>query len=242
MHVVLDMDLTSLKKSLDRLNRPLKNTRPKQAIVNPYRDKLLAEPDRIFAFLEPEDDIARLATLLKGKEFILELGSGSGGHLIKQAQERPNCLFLGFELRIKRCVRTIEKAQVVGADNVSILRVDARAIELLIPKESAEAVYINFPDPWAKMHQRKHRMLDEDMPGRLSAILKAGGNVYFKTDHQEYYHWVLSLFSSSDEFEIEGQTEDLYNSAFLEQNVLTEFESLFIKQGLPIYYASFRRK
>lgn len=62
----------------------------------------------------------------------------------------------------------------------------------------------------------------------LDEILVSGGKIYFKTDHDDYYNSVIELIKNYDGYEILFNTNDLYSSSIIENNIKTEFEHLFL--------------
>ncbi|MCB0352751.1 MAG: hypothetical protein KDD64_04475, partial [Bdellovibrionales bacterium] len=111
-------------------------------------------------------------SLLASREVFVEIGSGSGGHLLTRAHESPDALFVGFELRYKRAFRTIEKAEQRGLSNIKLVRADARFLFDLFEPERIGGIYINFPDPWAKDRWKKHRLLNSAFLVQLAQYLR----------------------------------------------------------------------
>lgn len=205
--------------------------------INPYIRILDTFPGRLFTFADEAGDTQKvLSTLSNYDSVICEFGSGSGKHAIELARGHPTAAVLGFELRFKRSVKTIEKAKKAGVENLFVLRTKAERFSEIVPKKSLNSVYVNFPDPWAKKRQRKHRLLSEAFFANLSLYLKADGAFYFKTDHREYFNSVTAILENSSQFRIDDFTHDLYSSPYLEGSIDTEFENLFFHQGLPINY------
>ena len=65
-------------------------------------------------------------------------------------------------------------------------------------------------------------MLDKIYP-----LLKAGGKIYFKTDHLAYYNSVLELVDKHKNFKVAYHTADLHSTDLVNENIMTEFEHLF---------------
>lgn len=166
----------------------------------------------------------------------VELGSGSGGHLITRAAQDPASLYVGFELRYKRAFRTAEKASEKGLKNLLVVRGDVSYLEQFFEQESLSGLYMNFPDPWERKKWRKHRMISEESLRLFHALLKPGASFRYKTDHQGYFDDTLKLIEEYPGFKIERMTRDLHKSEHTPDNVLTEFEQLFISKGLPTYF------
>ncbi len=59
------------------------------------------------------------------------------------------------------------------------------------------------------------------------------GEIFFKTDHLEYFQSTAELIGNSRNFEIVDFTIDLHQSPFAEYNIKTEFELLFQSKGNP---------
>ena len=217
-------------------------------VPNPYTLRMNDYPGRLFPWSEPRAELPVLKAALSGRPRVFaELGSGSGGHMLRRAADDREAMWVGFEIRFKRAVRTLEKAVESGLPNVHVVRTDGRQLEDFFEPNSVEGLYVNFPDPWLKLRRRKHRMLNADVIQSASLILRDRGFMAVKTDHQDYFtDFLESLIEWKGRegirgtFEIEEESRDLHQSEFREQNVITEFERLFLSQGLPICYLKLR--
>ncbi len=207
--------------------------------VNPYVHKLGKVSSSVVGSDRPalsEDEVSRLRErLATASRAYVELGSGSGIHLIEQANRHRDALWVGFELRFKRVVRTAEKALERGIENLLVVRTDALTIQEILPPQSLDGVFVNFPDPWDKRRWKKHRLLGEESIKHVHALLKPGGKLSFKTDHRGYFEDVLSSIHSGGLFDLDTVSLDLHRSELVSDNVVTEFEQLFVNQGLPIF-------
>ena len=211
-------------------------------------------PGRIFPFDDAASDIKAVRQLLSPTvapidasralalapvRHFCELGCGSGNHLIVRASMEPEAIFFGIELRYKRVFRTIEKAERAGLTNVYALKTNARDVPSIFPERALSGVYVNFPDPWEKIRARKHRLLQADFLTALRPIIVPGGFVSFKTDHREYFETVLELLKGRQDYRVENSSFDLHASDLVSTNVRSEFEELFLSQGLPVFYCKF---
>ncbi len=212
---------------------------------NPYIERLGSLPELILGTEERELSAEDLATLKRRcaetPRLMVELGSGSGSHLIDQAEREPNRLHVGIELRFKRVVRTAEKAAERGCRNLLVLRTSSDYVTELFEPKSIEVLYINFPDPWHKKRWRKHRVLSDESLARLHTLLKEDGVISFKTDHREYFEEVVSAAHASGLYRIEHLSLNLHASELVTSNVVTEFEGLFLSQNLPIHLLQLRK-
>ena len=166
-------------------------------------------------------------------ECYVELGSGSGMHLIKLAARSPQALCVGLEIRFKRAFKTGEKAEGNELSNIRVLRTDARQIRHLFSPGQVSAFFINYPDPWEKRRWRKNRLINAELIQTMWDLLKPGGFIRYKTDHQEYFASTCPLLDSQ-KWEIQRHTTDLLKSPYIDNNIPTEFEMLFKSQGKPL--------
>jgi tRNA (guanine-N7-)-methyltransferase len=214
--------------------------------VNPFRTLVARSRDRILvdnALTPTPEELAGVAPILsRPTPLYVEIGSGSGGHLIQRAYEDPESIYIGFELRYKRAYRTIEKSLERNISNTYILRTNAKHLGLIFPPSSISGVYVNFPDPWEKRHWLKNRILSPEFLSTIATVLKPGGFLSYKTDHPEYFARTVSLLEESPQFVQAAHTTNLHQSEWNADNVLTEFEKLFTSQGLLINFVRYLKQ
>lgn len=170
-------------------------------------------------------------------ELYLELGSGSGNHLVALAQQNPQTACVGMEFRFKRAVRTLEKSSALKVENTFVLQADARRFAEIFPPGSVSKLYVHFPDPWAKRKRQKNRLLNEKFLTDLLTVLKPGGTFQFKSDHAEYFRTFSTLLRADPRFSIQIYSEQFDDP----ENIQTEFEKMFRSQQLPIHFLSATR-
>jgi tRNA (guanine-N7-)-methyltransferase len=166
----------------------------------------------------------------------LEIGTGNGLHFAQRSAEFPERCLLGIELKYKPLIQSIRRALQGGQTNVRIARYNAYLLpELFVPQELND-VFIFFPDPWEKSRNHKHRLIQDLFLARLFEVQRPGSRLFFKTDSHDYFKWSLTRFARSP-YTIEGHTFDLHQSPFVVGNFITQFERIFMQQGVPIGYA-----
>ncbi len=204
--------------------------------VNPYRLKINDHNGRLF-------DTHTYGRPLKSKTFqslfaeqtvYLEIGSGSGAHLIERARRDPSASWVGIERRFKRAVRTIEKATEAGVDQVFVARADVQDVLPVVPENSLDGIYLLFPDPWPKPRHWKNRFFSSDNLKRLAPIIKKEGFFYFKTDHRDYYQWAMKELQSQSVFKVLRHCADIYKERNPEKEIRSEFENLFLSKNEPV--------
>lgn len=207
---------------------------------NQYIELVESKTDRIVSLTEPRpspEQVAHTRTWRSGfQETVVEIGSGSGGHLLERASQHPEFAFIGFELRFKRAFRTIQKAEQKSLSNVFLVRADARTLGEFFEPQSLRGVYVNFPDPWDKAKWKKNRVLNADSLKIIAQLVMPGGFFSYKSDHSGYFDETVSILREIPNMRIQKLTRNLYASEYLNGNVASEFESLFRSQGQEICF------
>jgi tRNA (guanine-N7-)-methyltransferase len=166
----------------------------------------------------------------------LEIGTGSGNHFAHLAAKNPDRSLVGIELKFKPLIQSIRRAVRAGSVNARILRYDASLLEHLFAAGELNNVYIHHPDPWPKKRSWKHRLIQDLFLESLFGLMQPGSYVEFKTDSRDYFDWSVEHFKRS-KFDLTRVTWNLHQSEWKDENFVTQFEDLFLKQGLPIHYA-----
>ncbi|MBC8097618.1 MAG: tRNA (guanosine(46)-N7)-methyltransferase TrmB [Akkermansiaceae bacterium] len=165
----------------------------------------------------------------------VELGAGDGSFLVNYARLNPEQNFIGVERLWGRLKKIHRKGRRLGLANLRGVRIESTYfLEYLLPSESAKAVHIYFPDPWPKRKHVRHRMVNERFPGLARQALEPGGVAYLRTDDQNYFEQMLSVFGASKDF------RGVETPASL-KSVVTDFEAEFNAQGIPTRYAAYQR-
>ena len=205
--------------------------------INPYRHRVRLFPGRIFLLEGDEAEERELRSLIDpSSRPLLALGSGSGQHLLELSRRNPGAQCFGFELRYKRTVRTIEKAERDGLAQVFLLRTDARRAVKLFPEGCVGGIFVNFPDPWAKPKQWKHRLLSPRLLEDAHRLLAPDGFIAVKTDHEDMYGACLGQVADLRGLRVDERSDDLAHDPLQSQNILTEFETMFRSKRHPIRY------
>jgi len=214
------------------LNQLAKNN-PYIARVYDYPELLIPHPTtENFQELWARKNKDNLENAIPGKMHI-EIGCGSCRYLIKLALENSQDFFIGLELRYKRLVLAAKKIQKKNIQNILLLRERGEFLDEYLTHKSISCLHINFPDPWSKKAKRKHRILNTEFLTKMHPYFCSGGELRFKTDHLEYFETVTEFIKELEFYEIDQHTENLHQSPYNKENILTEFELLFKSKGNP---------
>ena len=146
---------------------------------------------------------------------------------------KPDINFIAIEKVEDVIVMAMEKASVAELKNVLFMDMDAEKIEDFFEYGEISRIYLNFSDPWKKNKQAKRRLTHKNFLDIYKMVLNQGDMIYFKTDNSKLFEFSLNSFAQEN-FKMSNITFDLHNSGF-EDNVMTEYESKFAEQGMPIY-------
>lgn len=168
----------------------------------------------------------------------VEIGTGTGIHFANRTNKHPERCLVGLELKYKPLIQSIRRALRGGAKNAAICRFHAFNIDQLFGENEINHVFIHFPDPWTSPKKPKNRVVNHVILGWLHEMQRPGSFIEFKTDSRDYFLWALEEIRLSP-YRLEFMSENFYaeDSIYLRENTQTTFESLFVKQGLPIHYA-----
>ncbi len=144
-------------------------------------------------------------------------------------------------MRYKPLIQTIRRALSRECKNARVSRYNAYLLNELFTPGELNDVFIFFPDPWEKLRQQKHRLVRDEFLTQMFEMQRPGSRLIFKTDSRDYFDWSLTRFKRSP-YKVVGYTYDLHASEFASSNFITQFENIFLRQGLKIGYALLERQ
>ena len=210
---------------------------------NKYMFEMVEYPDYLMYDNEKVDSYKGKWNEFFGNDndIFLEIGCGSGNFTVGNAKKFKDRNYIALELRFKRLVLGARKSQKRHLKNILFIRKRGETVLDFIGENEISGMYINFPDPWEGEEHK--RLINKELFERMDTILKKGGKLYFKTDHQQYYEDVLELLKEIDGYEVVYHTDDLHNTEKAAENIKTEFEQLFLsKHNMNIKYVEIEKK
>ncbi len=163
----------------------------------------------------------------------MEIGCGKGGFICQLAARHPETNFLAVELYANVLVSACEKAKEMGLNNIRFLSGNAEYLNRFIPPHSINRLYLNFSTPFPKKRQATHRLTHPHFLEMYKRLLTEGASVIQKTDGRVFFQYSLESMSQCG-YTLKNVSLDLHADG-IEDNIVTEYESRFIAQGLPIY-------
>lgn len=119
------------------------------------------------------------------KEVRIEVGFGSGRHLLHQAANNPEVLFVGLEIHKPSIEQVLKQISIQKLNNLLLLDYDARLFMELVPSNLVGKIYVHFPVPWDKKPHR--RVISRSFVEEAMRVLKVGGTLELRTDSENYY-------------------------------------------------------
>ena len=169
----------------------------------------------------------------------LEIGTGKGDFLIGMASQNPDINFIGIEKYDSVLVRAIEKIDELKLSNIFFIREDAMIVDDFFDHE-IEKIYLNFSDPWPKERHAKRRLTSPIFLKKYDNIFKNDKIIQMKTDNRKLFEYSLISLNEFG-YKIAEINLNLYDD-MIENNVPTEYESKFVKEGKIIYRSVFIKK
>ena len=128
----------------------------------------------------------------KAKEIRIEVGFGSGRHLLHQAAQNPEILFIGIEIHRPSIEQVLKQVAIQNLDNLLVLDYDARLFMELVPSNIVGKIYVHFPVPWDKKPHR--RVISTTFIEEANRVLKVDGRLELRTDSENYYAYSYETF------------------------------------------------
>ncbi len=88
-------------------------------------------------------------------EIYIEIGFGSGRHLLYQAKINPNALIIGVEIYTPALEQVAKLALDQGIKNVLLIKTDARLLLSIMESNLIDKIFLHFPVPWDKKPHRR---------------------------------------------------------------------------------------
>ena len=181
---------------------------------------------------EPEAMRGRWRELYpQAEQLEVELGCGKGRFTAGTAQAQPNTLLIAVEKVPDAMVVAMERVTEQRLSNVFFIDADAALLPELFAPGEVDRIYINFCDPWPKSNQKKRRLTHGKFLKKYRQVLKAGGQIHFKTDNDKLFDWSVEEIPQFG-FTLSEVTRDLHGEGPV--GVMTDYEAKFYGEGKNI--------
>lgn len=127
------------------------------------------------------------------KEIAIEVGFGSGRHILYQAKQNPQTLFIGIEIHTPSAGQLLKQIEIQGLSNIWVVNYDARLFLEMLPSNICKQIFVHFPVPWDKKPSR--RVIGDEFTSEAMRVLDIDGTLELRTDSDLYYEYALQIFS-----------------------------------------------
>lgn len=134
-------------------------------------------------------------------EFRLEIGFGSGEHLIQIADSHPGIGLIGCEPFISGVASLLAKIRVRGTGNIRIYPGDVRDVLDILPDASIRLAYLLYPDPWPKKRHHRRRFVTPEFLRPLARVMDCGAEFRIATDVPDYARQAIEQVPKDGLFE-----------------------------------------
>lgn len=160
------------------------------------------------------------------KEIYIEIGFGSGRHLIHQAKQNPDVQLIGLEIHTPSIEQVLKQLKIQEISNILAVNYDARLFMEFIKSNRVSKIFVHFPVPWDKKPHR--RIYSNDFINEALRVLKKDGTLELRTDSRKYFDYCTSLLTTLPTGKI---TIDINK----ELEVSSKYEDRWKLQGKNIY-------
>jgi len=156
----------------------------------------------------------------------VEVGFGSGRHLLYQAKKHPDTLFIGLEIHTPSAQQVLKQIELQELDNIWVVNYDARLFLEMLPSNICTQIFVHFPVPWDKKPQR--RVISSSFLEESMRVLEKGGRLELRTDSDNYFWYSLETFFSVPKVEVEIRKNEALE-------VTSKYEARWLRQEKDIY-------
>jgi tRNA (guanine-N7-)-methyltransferase len=183
------------------------------------------------AHLEKSDDYLKPISFFAhdfktDKEIWVEVGFGSGRHLLHQAATNPEVQFIGLEIHGPSIEQVTKQCKIQNLDNLLIAAFDARIFLEFLPSNVVGKIFVHFPVPWDKKPHR--RVISPAFIDESTRVLKKEGTLELRTDSENYYAYAYETFISLTQCDLQIRKNQ-------EIAISSKYEDRWKKQEKNIY-------
>lgn len=229
--------IKKIKRQKEILFKAEKNTKPNPVGILKGALRVLAKRSQLISHNLNNDSVRQVIKskfLLKPSEifrlelrnFCVEIGFGSGRHLLKMAQKNLDKKYIGIEIHTPSIEQVLRQIELLGLENIFIVRVDARILLEILPSNQCEAIYVHFPVPWNKKPHR--RVMSAKLISQALRVLQKDCALELRTDDQKY-------FKDSFEMVLDNKSAKIEAAKNLSGEVVSKYEARWQRQHKDIF-------
>ncbi|WP_298061135.1 tRNA (guanosine(46)-N7)-methyltransferase TrmB [uncultured Campylobacter sp.] len=198
-----------------------------------YKDSSLTEKTPLIL---DENEILSLVKSSKFNKIFIEIGFGSGRHLLHQARSNQDALLIGIEI-YKPAIEQVAKLAIrEGLQNIALIATDARVLLSLLPAGCLQRVFLHFPVPWDDALHR--RVISDEFASQIARTLELGGRFELRTDSEEYFLYTMQKLSPY----VQRKAGEILHFKNRDAAVASKYEDRWRKMDKDIYDLIYENK
>ena len=198
-----------------------------------YKDSSLTEKTPLIL---DENEILSLVKSSKFNKIFIEIGFGSGRHLLHQARSNQDALLIGIEI-YKPAIEQVAKLAIrEGLQNIALIATDARVLLSLLPAGCLQRVFLHFPVPWDDAPHR--RVISDEFASQIARTLGLGGRFELRTDSEEYFLYAIQKLSPY----VQRKAGEISHFKNRDAAVASKYEDRWRKMDKDIYDLIYENK
>jgi len=183
-----------------------------------------------------ENEILSLVKSSKFNKIFIEIGFGSGRHLLHQARSNKDALLIGIEI-YKPAIEQVAKLAIrEGLQNIALIATDARVLLSLLPAGCLQRVFLHFPVPWDDAPHR--RVISDEFASQIARTLGRGGRFELRTDSEEYFLYAMQKLSPY----VQRKAGEISHFKNRDAAVASKYEDRWRKMDKDIYDLIYENK
>ncbi|WP_298028888.1 tRNA (guanosine(46)-N7)-methyltransferase TrmB [uncultured Campylobacter sp.] len=198
-----------------------------------YKDSSLTEKTPLIL---DENEILSLVKSSKFNKIFIEIGFGSGRHLLHQARSNQDALLIGIEI-YKPAIEQVAKLAIrEGLQNIALIATDARVLLSLLPAGCLQRVFLHFPVPWDDAPHR--RVISDEFASQIARTLGHSGRFELRTDSEEYFLYAMQKLSPY----VQRKAGEISHFKNRDAAVASKYEDRWRKMDKDIYDLIYENK
>jgi len=160
------------------------------------------------------------------KDILVEVGFGSGRHLLYQAKKHTDKIIIGIEIHKPSIEQVLKQCELQNINNIMLVDYDARTFLEFLPSNSVSQIFVHFPIPWDKKPHR--RVISDEFIEESKRVLNVDGKLELRTDSDNYFTYSFYEFIKQTKVELHvNKNKDL--------EISSKYEDRWKKQDKDIY-------
>ena len=198
-----------------------------------YKDSSLTEKTPLIL---GENEILSIVKSSKFDKIFIEIGFGSGRHLLHQARLNQDALLIGIEI-YKPAIEQVTKLAIrEDLQNIALIATDARVLLSLLPAGCLQRVFLHFPVPWDDAPHR--RVISDEFASQIARTLGRSGRFELRTDSEEYFLYAMQKLSPY----VQRKAGEISHFKNRDAAVASKYEDRWRKMDKDIYDLIYENK